>query len=143
MLAVIAAVLALAGAPSDTRVVCEPSLPVGGITYYTLSPPSIQLSPIACAAILLAAASASERVAIARLNPTANIDRILGIGLLIDLHEAEHAALRSGDETLVQCAALAKLPTLLARLTPHPDASARWAATSDATLPPEYHTHPC
>lgn len=138
MAAVIAAVLALAGAPANTVVVCNPDLPVGGRT--TLStPPLIQLRATPCAAVLLAAASPAERAAIARLNPGVVIDRIVGAGLAIALHEAFHASLRSGDEALVQCNAMKRLPELLAKYAPDANAAWGWARAYDADLPPEYH----
>lgn len=138
MAAVIAAVLALAGAPANTQVVCNPSLAPSGATKYLRTPPSIELGPIPCAGLLLAGATPDERVKLAALNPDANFDALIGAGLMIALHEAFHAGLRSGDETLVECHAMAHIEELLNRWGPSPAAELAWARTEDSLLPPEY-----
>lgn len=142
MLAVIAAVLALAGAPANTQVSCDPSL-LGGRTWYTLSPPVVHLDSIACAGLLLAGASPLTRNAIQRLNPSAKLDYLIGDGLLETIHEATHAALQSGDEGRVECLAMKLLPKLLSAYAPNPASSYAYAQEYDASLPAEYHNSAC
>lgn len=133
----LAAVLALAGAPANTQVVCNPTLTHGGATYLR-NPPLIELAPTSCAALLLSGATPLERVKIAKLNPNANFDALIGAGLMIALHEAFHAGLRSGNETLVECYAMARIEELLNRWGPRPVVELRWARIEDSLLPPEY-----
>lgn len=138
VLAVIAAVLALAGAPANTVVVCNPSLALGGQTHYQRNPPLIELQVVACSALMIAGASPAERAKIRKLNPDVNLDERVGVGLLIVLHEAFHAALRSGDETLVECRAMANIQTLLRRYGLNPSLDFEYARAYDATLPADY-----
>jgi hypothetical protein len=144
--AVLAAVLALAGAPADTKVTCHPELlpvPGGGTSVgLTIDLARIELyGPMACAAFLYAAASPTERLALARLNPATNFSKVVGVGLLAALHEATHVGLRSHDECLVEKTALGKLPTLLGQyLSPVMAESALFYARDyDARLPAVYH----
>lgn len=137
VVAVIAAVLALAGAPANTVVVCNPALPFGGQTHLG-SPTRIELQVWACSSLMIAGASRTERTKIRALNPDVNLDERLGVGLLIVLHEAFHAALRSGDETLVECRAMANIQALLRRYGINPSLDFEYARAYDATLPAEY-----
>jgi len=153
LLSALISVLALAGAPAATSVTCNPDIASGelGVTfpaYVTVSngqvvngPLSlIQLGGIACGGLLYASASTSERAAIRRLNPTVNFPRLLGVGLQVALHEAEHVALNSGDECLVEKTARAKITGLIQSLDPGEATAAEEEATaSDAALPPAYH----
>lgn len=138
MAAVLAAVLALAGAPANTQVVCNPALQAGGATQYLRQPPTIELAPGPCSSLLLTGATPLERVKIAKLNPQANLDGLVGVGLLIVLHESFHAALRTGDETLVECRAMAGVGELLDRFGPNPTVELDYARTYDSLLPVEY-----
>ena len=148
--AVLAAVLALAGAPAGTTVTCHPDALVAqgglvggalGITYRR-PPAHIELyGPLVCAALVYAQASPAERLAIAELNPTVNFQAVVGVGLLVALHEATHVGLNSGDECLVEKTALAGLPGLISRYL---DAftvgrALAYAQASDASLPAQYH----
>jgi hypothetical protein len=156
-LPVLLAALAFAGAPTNTPVVCNPALfsgQEGGQTIWSaIALPSmtplgvqrVELSAGACGGILLLAASPTERTKIAKLNPRADVPRLEGVGALVALHEASHAALLSTDETLVECRAMAMLPAFLERyLSGSNLAAALSAATADdAALDPKYHTHPC
>lgn len=137
VLAVIAAVLALAGAPANTVVVCNPSLAFGGETHLG-NPSRIELQVWACSSLLIAGASRTERAKIRALNPDVNLDERVGVGLLIVLHEAFHAALRSGDETLVECHAIASIQTLLRRYGLNPSLDMEYARAYDGTLPADY-----
>lgn len=139
MIAALAAVLALAGAPSSTPFTCQPgplivngqpaAANVLGVTRWT-DPPSIEVRPIGCGALLYASASPRERRLIVRLNPTVQLPELVGLGLLVDMHEAEHAALHSIDECLVERTAAAKLPQLLAQLLGPTDAARALAAAA-------------
>jgi hypothetical protein len=152
--AVLLAALQLAGAPVNTPVICGPVAGEGGLTVWSavslpsLTPLGVQfvdLSPGACAGILLLAATPSERAKIAKLNPQGNLPSLMGYGAQVALHEASHAALLSTDETQVECRARALLPAFLARYLSGKDLAAALAAAqaSDASLPPQYHAHPC
>jgi hypothetical protein len=146
--AVLASVLALAGAPADTSVVCHPELlpvPGGtavGLSNFGVTPARIDLyGPMACAALLFAAASPTERSALHRLNPAVSFPQIVGVGLLTVLHESTHVGLRSHDECLVEKTALAKLPGLIASYVDISTAAQALteAYAYDARLPAVYH----
>jgi hypothetical protein len=126
MLAVVAAVLALAGAPASTPFACVPAIQgyvaapgtraVGLTTWHDDGTADVQVvGSVGCAALLYAGASPFERAALRRLNPSIDFDWTVGAGLLVDLHEAYHVAFRDpGDECRVERAALDHLPALLA-----------------------------
>jgi hypothetical protein len=118
MLVIIAAVLALAGAPAGTQVSCG-SVPRGevGWAWWNVSPPRIILGPVSCGALLYAGATDQERAEIRTLNGLSVLDasETEGVGLLVALHEASHAA-GLHDETAAECAAVRLLPVLLDRL---------------------------
>lgn len=146
MIAALAAALALAGAPSSTPVTCQPDALIVngqpapayvlGVTRWT-APPSIELRAAVCGGLLYASASPRERRLIVRLNPSVQLPELAGLGLLVTLHEATHAALHSLDECLVERAAMAGLPRLLALLEPADAARALTAATAaDASFRP-------
>lgn len=155
MFAVLVSVLALAGAPSSTRVECYPALPESIELGLTVSDEAqivdgrivqgrldhILLGQLACGGLLYASESPAERLAIRRLNPGMDFDRLLGVGLQVALHEAEHVALNSTDECLVEKAARAKIDGLLQQVA-EPGSLARVeaaATASDASLPAGYH----
>jgi hypothetical protein len=139
MFATLFAVLALAGAPASTHVVCNPDLPPGifgrtdgaisGTTFVRVD--QVELGTLACGAILFTSASPSERVAIRALNPSIDFDRLTGAGLLVALHEATHVALASSDECLVERTALAGVQTLTAQVAEHPDVAYQDALSLD------------
>lgn len=147
ILATITSVLTLAGAPQSTPVVCNPILNqnvVLGVTVATVygGPlDHIELGGEACAALLYTSASPAERAAIRRLNPGVNFDHLVGEGLEVALHEAEHVALNSKDECLVEKTARTKIDGLLSSLGDPGRVPAEEAAAtaSDAGLPPQYH----
>lgn len=154
VLAALAAVLALAGAPQATSVTCNPSLALGaelGVTYpayvtvvggRVVNGPLtlIQLGQEACGALVYASASEAERAAIRRFNPSVNFARLVGEGLQAALHEAEHVALDSADECLVEKTARGKIEGLIQSLDPADATADEAAATaSDAALPSAYH----
>lgn len=149
MLSALLAVLALAGAPQGTRVVCTPHIDGAPATAlggtFSTAPTGrplnyIELTPTACGALLYASASTEERAAIRRLNPGVDFTRLLGVGLQVALHEAEHVGLQSSDECQVEKTARAKVGVLFQSLDPAGAASdERAAAASDAALPPPYH----
>lgn len=155
MLPALLAVLALAGAPSATRVECNPDMALGVGLGLTVSDEAqviegkivqgrldhVFLGQLACGALVYASASAGERNVIRRINPGVDFDRMVGVGLQVALHEAEHVALNSSDECQVEKAARAKVNDLIARLG-DPDriiAEQAAATASDALLPAEYH----
>jgi hypothetical protein len=154
MLATLIAVLALAGAPASTHVYCNPAIPAvelgdtypssiqiidGRVVYGTLD--NIELGTIACGALLYTSASPSERTAIRRLNPSVDFDQLVGVGLQVALHEANHVALNSGDECLVEKTTRGEINGLIAKSAdPGRALAAEAAATvSDAALPAAYH----
>ena len=154
MLTALLAVLALAGAPQSTSVLCNPQLANSGelgVTFpayvtivdgkVTNGPLTmIQLGGEACGALLYASSSPAERAVIRRLNPSIDFHHWMGEGLQAALHEAEHVALNSGDECLVEKTTRGKIDGLLASLDPAGAAADEAAATaSDAGLPPAYH----
>ena len=167
ILSVILAAAAFAGAPAGLPIECNPAIEaggfsepgfapttgaLGGVTYFhgdypggPLTPRLILLGHVGCAGALLAGASPSERAEIQTLNPSLNEPAMIGDGLLVILHESSHAALRSLDETVVECRAMSLLPTFLARYLGGDDYAAGLAAADayDAGLPPAYHEHPC
>jgi hypothetical protein len=116
MLTALVAVLALAGAPAGTNVVCNPTLQateLGDAYSLTITITSdgriipgtldhIQLGTLACGALLYTSATPRERGAIRKLNPTVDFDQMVGIGLQVVLHESEHVALNSTDECLTE-----------------------------------------
>jgi hypothetical protein len=156
-IAVLLAALSLAGAPSNTPVICNPGLfpgREGGQTIWSaieipsmapLGVQRVELSAGACGGLLLLAASPAERAKIAKLNPGVNVQALMGIGAQVVLHEASHVALLSTDETLVECRAVSLLPSFLGRYLSGEDLAAALsaAAANDAALDPKYHTHPC
>lgn len=149
MFAALVAALALAGAPASTPVTCNPDMPALGQTHWTTVPSdpssaSIALSSPACAAMLLLSASPTERKEIATLNPTKNLDFLMGWAA-VALHEASHVALRSTDETLVECRAMSLLPTLLAKYLSGDEVAGvlSFATAQSAQLPADYHAHSC
>jgi hypothetical protein len=156
ILSALLSVLALAGAPSDTTVQCNPGLAQTtelGVTFsnviYVQSDGRIvpgalniiQLGPLACGALLYASESPSERLATRRLNPGVNFDSLLGVGLQVALHEANHVALNSTDECLVEKATRQTINRIIAQSAdPGRVTAVEEAATSsDAALPAIYH----
>lgn len=146
MLATLAVALALAGAPASTNVYCNPALSASelGLTYATTVPgplDNIELGTLACGAILYTSASPKERAMIRALNPAVNFDTLVGVGLQVVLHEANHVALNSTDECVVEKAARSEVNGLIERYAdPGRVQAAEAAATaSDASLPPQYH----
>jgi hypothetical protein len=156
MLAALVAALALAGAPASTSVTCNPSLPAAtelGVTYPseiyvqpdgkivlgTLN--NISLGPTACGALLYASASASERAKIRALNPLVGFDNLLGLGLEVGLHEANHVALNSANECLVEKTTRTEVDRLIDQYADAGHAAkVKDAATAaDAALPTQYH----
>jgi hypothetical protein len=132
VVAVFAAILALAGAPATTPVTCQPPIPneVGytlGNTFWPDGAPSIVLKgQPACLAAYYVASTPLQRKNLERLNPQA-WDRVAGLGLLVILHESEHAALgRAAGECLVQRTAMSKMPLLLHRFVPWMEKDAWW-----------------
>lgn len=145
MLAVFAVVLALAGAPATTLLSCPATIPGGFYGWATWDsngiPVAIQLKDnIGCRALRYAAASRSKRDVLARDRPHVVPAAIIGIGLLVALHEAEHVGLRSVDECLVEKTALARVPVLLKRFMPRQwRAALGFAGYYDSHLPANYH----
>lgn len=155
MLSALLAVLALAGAPSGVKVECYPALPQTVELGLTVSDQAtvidgkivngrldhIFLGQLACGALLYASSYPEERVAIRRMNPDVDFDRLVGVGLQVALHEAEHVALDSADECLVEKAARAKVDSLIEKLGDSDRLPAEEAAatSSDAALPAQYH----
>lgn len=154
MLAALVTVLALAGAPPSTRVVCDPALPSGVELGLTISDEAqivggvvvqgpldhIILGTTACGGLLYASLSPSVRRVVRRMNPGVNFDYLAGVGLQVALHEAEHVALNSTNECLVEKTARSKIDDLLSRVgDPGRVALEESAATaSDASLPATY-----
>lgn len=143
MIAVLAAVLALGGAPA-TPFACSPTPLNGGaalgLTHWEAQTIEVY-GPVGCAALLYAGASSRERVQLRRLNPGVDFAAVAGLGLLVDLHEALHVGMGTRDECAVEKVAMAKLPQLVAAVIPQAEqARALTAATAaDAGLPGAYH----
>lgn len=91
-----------------------------GETWWDANGPTriLLLNNDACLAARFAAANREGRNRIAAANRNVSISQLYGVGLLIILHEAEHVALRSRDECLVERTAYRKLPTLLRMFAP-------------------------
>lgn len=150
MLAILAAIFALAGAPASTPFTCTTGMPTGadGTSYWAagytqLEPtPSIQVvGSLGCAALVYASATPTQRAALRKMNPTMNFAWIVGDGLLSDLHEAFHVGLHTTNECRAERAALANLPQLLRSFTVAERAAALAQATKyDAAMPMAYHT---
>lgn len=147
MLAVLQAVLALAGAPADTSFTCSATQvsPWGTATWgwaFLTGRPTIGVyGAYGCAALWYTGASSLERVRLQAVNREVFFTERVGIGLLVDLHEATHVALHSADECLVEKRALALLPVLLHRYFRRWFANVALIAAQgyDASLPAEYH----
>jgi hypothetical protein len=155
MLATLLAALALAGAPASTHAYCNPALPASvelGLTYSDTvqvidgrvvpgALDNIELGTLACGAIIYTSASPKERAAIRRLNPQVNFDQLVGVGLQVALHEANHVALNSTDECLVEKTTRSEINGLIEKLAdPGRVVAADAAATaSDASLPSQCH----
>jgi hypothetical protein len=154
MLETLVAVLALAGAPASTHVYCNPAIPAvelgaaypssvqvidGRVIPNALD--NIELGTVACGALLYASASPSERAAIRRLNPSVDVDQLVGVGLQVVLHEANHVALNSSNECLVEKTTRGEIGALLERVADpgRAPAAEAAAAASDASLPAVYH----
>lgn len=153
ILSTLLTVLALAGAPSTTTVQCNPALTSTtelGVTFssvVTVLPDGrivpgvldiVQLGPMACGALLWASAATSERAAIKRLNPGVDFDRLVGVGLQVALHEANHVALNSTNECLAEKKTRAEINGLIERVGGSKAAETD-ATASDAALPAIYH----
>ena len=148
MLATMAAALALAGAPAGTSVACVPGLErtaYGLATAFSGGPVDIELASPVCGGMLLLQASATEQATIRRLNPGLDVTSMEGDAALATLHEATHIALRSTDETVVECRAMSLLPSFLSRyLSAVALRNAEAAANEyDRSMPAPYHVHPC
>lgn len=151
MMAVVAAVLAFAGAPAGTPVVCSPTPINGGtalgVTHWATQTIEVY-GPTICTG--LADVDPAQRAADRRWPEAA------GLALLVTLHEAVHVALQSRDECQVETRAFGTLPGLLALLMPSDDALDRYlghaaplstnrgraleaARVADAGLPAAYH----
>jgi hypothetical protein len=151
MLASLIAVLALAGAPASTHVYCDPAIPAvelgaaypssiqvidGRVILGTLD--NIELGTGACGALLYTSASPAERSEFRRLNSSVNFDQLVGVGLQVVLHEANHVALNSTDECLVEKTTRLEVGSLLERYADHASAAEAAATASDASLPAAY-----
>jgi hypothetical protein len=143
VLAVLAVLLSLAGAPTGTPVTCD-AAPITvfagadthGVTWFDASgtPLSVELEGNACLAALYVGATPAQRLAMRSANPERNWARIVGQGLLTIVHESFHVGLRSQAECDVENHALAKLPSVLNRYLPRPSAKPqplRAARTAD------------
>jgi hypothetical protein len=157
ILSALLSVLALAGAPSATTVQCNPGLAQTadlGVTFssvITVQPDGrivpgalniIQLGPIACGALLYASESPYERLATERMNPRVDFASLLGVGLQVALHEANHVALNSADECLVEKVTRQTIIRLIvntANSASEATAAEAAATASDAALPASYH----
>lgn len=146
--AVVAAVVALAApaaaAASDVAsadalthlyapgaaVSCKPLTAVYGQTW--MDTEQVELAPAICLGALLYGADAKFVRAFRYANAGWNVDRLIGVGVLVVLHEAQHAA-GVWSEAEAECRALAAARPLLA--------AKAWqeAVRFDATLPAAYH----
>lgn len=119
ILPVIAAALALTGAPSSIPVTCDASITTlyqgaYGVTWFDWSDgipraTGITYIPYVCGGALLMGASSADRRRIARLNRI-DVDTEIGESALVLLHESEHAAKNDQNETRTECRAMALLP---------------------------------
>lgn len=145
------AALAMTGAP-NTPVRCNPGLTPGqeGATRYADTASRaylVELSAEPCAGIILLAASPTERVRIAALNPGVNFSAREGLAAIVVLLEAVHTThTYQADETDDLCRAATLVPTLLGKYLSGADLATAvgWANFYDSILSPAtYHTHGC
>jgi hypothetical protein len=118
-------------------VTCDPAIPAAdfGLTTFPVgSMPTVQLAPTICLGDFLFDAPAGYLAQVRYLNPTLNVDWTIGVGVLVTVHEAQHA---HGwySETQAECRAMQIVSKLLAG-RPGPLAMAE---LYDSRLPAAYH----
>lgn len=146
MFAVLAAALALVGAPATTQAACLPVVTGAGDdawTWYS-DPPRIELGPKVCAGAIYLGATPSQRVLLRTLNPTIDFTYDEGVAALLVLHEATHAG-GNHDETSTECQAFSLVADLLARYVSgvEYDDALSAAHLYDGTMPHIYHEREC
>lgn len=124
-------------APAAT-VSCDPGLDNRNAGETVIPTGQVSLASYVCVGLLLWQADAAWRPAFLAANPQIRTvaDSLIGVGVLVALHESFHAA-GNPDETAVECAALAAAPAYLTA------EQLRYAHAYDATLSAAYHAHPC
>ena len=140
ILAAITSALAIVG--TNTPVICQPDGFTNGDlgrTYFMDR--RIELDRNVCGGLLLLSVEPQMRSRIIRMNPQFDSSKWMGIGALVMLHEAYHAALNSRDEALVECKAMSQVDQFLAQHLLGADLvlAQSWAHTYDAILPASYH----
>lgn len=96
----------------------------------------VTLGPVVCTGLFLYDATPAYRALFAYANPAVNVNYAIGVGVLVALHEAQHAA-GTDSEAQAECAAMRDAPALL-----DPDQLV-YAQRYDASLPAGYHGASC
>lgn len=150
-LPIIAAALALAGAPKGLPVDCDEQLAArmnsAGMTWFgpgTTTPLRVDLGGEVCAGLVWLSASDRERRLLVALNPTVPFIRYSGVALVVVLHEAQHG---TGDrnEAHAEACAMKRLTDFAGRFAPADEVLAilQAATAYDASMPATYKGATC
>jgi hypothetical protein len=122
-------------APAAT-VVCDTQVPRDYIGRTITATGAIDLNPFVCLGVFLYGADARYLRWFHHANPGIDVDRAIGVGILVTLHEAQHAA-GVWSETTAECLALRYAQPLLAA----PRYARAWqeAVRFDSGMPAVYH----
>lgn len=118
------------------HVVCSPAL---GTAYFGLTDRNtrdVQLGVVPCIGLFLLHADAGYVAAFRTLNPHVNVQYAIAVGVVVAIHEAQHAA-GVDSEAAAQCVAMRDAPALL---TVEQQQLARYY---DGLLPGAYHGATC
>lgn len=126
-------------APS-APVQCSSQVVADGNYGETLVPGGqISLAPQICLGDWLYELSPLRRAEVKILDPKLRVYRLIGVAVLVTLHEGAHSFYETTDETFAECQGMARALPLLSAWP-----AAEWAVNQyDAGLPSEYHAHAC
>ena len=99
----------------------------------------ISLAPQICLGDWLFSLTPQRRAEVQLLVPHLPVWRLIGVGVLVTMHEGAHSFYETTDETFAECQGMARAMVLLQHLP------AAWyqAQVYDAELPSAYHTRSC
>lgn len=122
MIALIAMLLALVGAPAHTTATCAPVYSMYRVFGYTnLQTDEVTLdAPSVCQGLTWLADTPQQRVQLQQQHPGVDLVVEAAVGVLVTLHEGTHAALDSRDECLVENTALWKVWPVLFKYFKNP-----------------------